>query len=245
MRVWQIGALFALAFVLFAVARFPMSAALRMAGLEEAGIRYSQAQGTIWGGAVSGARWRGYRLDRLNVGLSAGSLLLGKVKIRWAAEAPGLLGSGTLARGPGGMIAVRNTTVRADLSSLPTIAKTSGTLTVDIAEVALAPDSCRAAEAEVVLDPVVHYGSDQAWQSPPLTGAGRCDGDALLIPLAGTSGNETVEIDMRLRGDLSYSFDVRVKTQDQTLVQTMPFLGFTPNGDTFRLEQRGAWRRAS
>jgi general secretion pathway protein N len=63
-----------------------------------------------------------------------------------------------------------------------------------------------------------------------LTGDARCDGGALLLPLASQSGQE--RIDLRIRADGAYEATMRIRTADPVLAGTLAGSGFqAANGE--------------
>ena len=83
-------------------------------------------------------------------------------------------------------------------------------------------------EAKVIEDAARGAGGDLAalGLANGLTGVPRCDGEALLLPLAGRSGLE--RIDIRLFADGRYRAELRVAAGDPAMGQRLAAAGLQP-----------------
>ncbi len=70
-----------------------------------------------------------------------------------------------------------------------------------------------------------------------LSGEARCDGDALLIPLASQSGQE--KLDLRIRADGAYEATMRIRTTDPALTGALAANGFQVAGGEQMLRVAG------
>jgi general secretion pathway protein N len=224
--------LFFLAALLFALfALLPLRLALGWLGLGERGLAAREAQGSLWFGALAEARLGNVELGDLEARLRALPLLLGRARLELKRGGGGKLEGALVVSRHG--FAIEDASGRlaiADVAPMP-----PATLDLDDVSAAFAGGLCRRAEGRVKAG----FGGEIAGvQLPPsLAGDVRCDGGALLLPLAGQSGLE--RLDLRLGGDGRYRAELTVRPGDPALRERLAASGFAPAGNAWVLRFAG------
>ena len=210
------------AIVLFAVVllieEMPLSVALPMATASDSGLTARRAEGTIWSGVLREARVAGLPLGDAVVGLQPFPLLSGEARLGFASPTlKGTATAGSATIGLGG--ATGSIDLAGRFAPLPL-----GTLSLEDMSVRFGDNRCDHAEGRVRATIV---GSVGGLSLPGgLSGAARCDGAALLLPLASQSGLE--RIDLWLTGDGHWHANLSVKAGDPALAAKLLAAGFTP-----------------
>lgn len=182
--------LFAAAFVLALAALLPMRVAIDWLELEERGISAREAQGTVWIGALRDTRFGPLPLGDLHAGLDGLPLLLGRARVALERGEPGppLAGAATVTGGGFGLHDIQGRIAGGALfAPLPITA-------LDLTDVSahFRDGRCASAEGRVRAELAGELGGIAL--PGGLSGNARCDGEALLVPLAGQSGLERVDL---------------------------------------------------
>ena len=179
----------ALAFAL--VALLPLRVAAGWFALGGRGLSAREASGSLWSGALKEARFGAVPLGDLRARLELLPLLLGRARLALSRdEAQGRLdGAVTVSRHGFG---IEDVTGQLRLGGLFSPAPLA---TLDLADLSARFEGglCESAEGQVRAG----LGGELAGAS--LSGAARCAEGALLLPLAGQSGAE--RLDLSIRGD--------------------------------------------
>jgi general secretion pathway protein N len=214
------GLLFAALLAIAIIAQFP----LRLAGLDRVGVTARAARGTVWQGQLDDASLRGMPLGDVQVGLSPAALLTGGLRLDFA----GARLKGALVRRAGGLglAGVAGSVGPLQIGGLPIDA-----LTFDTVDIGFAERRCVTASGSVRLQPAAGLGVGDS-----LVGAPRCDGTAVVLPLASASGKERLEL--RVEADRRYRATLAL---DDASVAQRPLLlaaGFqpTPSGLAMTVE---------
>lgn len=214
--------LFAAVLAIAIVAQFP----LRLAGLESAGVTARAARGTVWQGQIDDASLRGMALGDLQVSLSPAALLTGGLRLDFA----GARVNGALVRRAGGLgiAGVAGSIGPLQIGGLPIDA-----LTFDTVDIGFADRRCSTASGTVRLQPAASLGAGDN-----LVGAPRCDGTAVVLPLASASGKARLE----LRVDADRRYRATLALDDATDMQRPVLLaaGFQPTPSGLALTVEGA-----
>ncbi len=218
------------------LAFLPLRLVLGMAGVGDAGLVARAAEGSVWAGKLRDVRLGDVALGDLDAHLSPWPLLLGRARIELDSEVD------TPARAIHGALGVSRTGVRADdvdatiapgrlLAPLPVTG-----LVLEALSVRFENGGCVAAEGRVRAT----LAGDIAGVALPsaLSGAVRCEGRALLLPLASQAGAERV--DLRIEGDGRYRAAVTLQANDATALALLGSLGFVqgPGGYALSVEGR-------
>lgn len=215
------------------VASVPLRAGAGLAGLDRLGLSSRALRGVIWYGSVVDGRIGPLPLGRVTVGLNPLALLLGRATLRFdgspRAEAPsesGLSGTVTGSRNTLSLAGVGGSLETGALGTgLPI-----GLVTFTDFAARWEAETCVEAAGRVRVDltaPVagLPLGS--------LSGAPRCDGAALLLPLASGSGRE--HLDLRLRPGAAPTATLVIDGADPSLVPALTGAGFRQTGAGFSL----------
>ncbi|GAO38675.1 general secretion pathway protein N [Sphingomonas changbaiensis NBRC 104936] len=167
-------------------------------GAVDSGLSAREATGSIWAGHLKEARIGPAALGDLDARLSPVPLLLGRARIEVAraSDAPDrLAGAVAIGRHRRSVESVTGTIPIDSLGSLPVASLDLTDLTVVFRD-----DQCDRAEGQVR----ANLSGDVAGLDLPaaLSGSVRCDGGALLLPLASGPGTEGLAV--RIFGDGRY-----------------------------------------
>lgn len=213
------------------LALLPMRIALGAAGVGEQGFSARSVAGSVWDGQLIDARFGDLALGTLDASLSPFALLVGRARIRVADAAGTLRGAITLsrhARGIDGMTATLPTGNA--FAPLPVTAISLEDVTIRFVD-----DTCQQAEGRVRAKLV---GEAAGIVLPTdLSGVARCDGTALLLPLASQAGTEA--IDLRLTGEGRYTAALRLVPADDAAAQRLAATGFVAGPGGYRLSVEG------
>ena len=207
---------------------FPMRWLVELAGLERAGLAARSVSGSVWGGRLEQAQVGGFELGTLDAHLSPLPLLLGRARLNLAPAAaegtapiaaPGLRGS--IERRPGG---------RTILSGIDGLAGRGRLGPVPLREVRFAnvaldmgADGCRAASGQVTAVPVLSLGPVSV--SEGFSGAIRCNGRDLELPLASSGGGE--RLTLNIAPDGSYVARLGISASDPLVGAALGVAGFS------------------
>lgn len=183
----------------------------------ETGLTSRRAEGTIWDGLLREAHFGGLTLGDTAIALEVMPLILGEA--RFDVTAPLLKGAVTTSSGTLGL---RNATGTIDASGrfMPLPLASIG---LDGVDAVFAGKRCLHAAGRVRAT----LSGEIAGLALPggLSGIARCDGDALLLPLAGQSGLE--RIDLRLSANGRWRAVASIKPGDPALAAKLMSAGFT------------------
>lgn len=209
------------------VTQLPLSATLPVVLPQDSGLSARAATGTIWSGTLHDAQLAGLPLGDTRVGLLPLALLTGQARLQFV----GAKLSGTLVATPGGVgIAHGNGPIDAAvrLKPLPV-----AQLVLDDATVQFSGTRCSQAKGNVR----AVVGGDIGGMSLPggMTGALRCDGQELLVPLVGQSGMERLSV--HIQGDGKWRAEFAVRASDPATTSKLTAAGFTagPTGYVIRM----------
>lgn len=220
----------ALAVALFAL--FPLRLAL--GGLADAGFSAREATGSVWRGRLVEARVAGAPLGDLDAALRPLPLLLGRARTELARAGEGAPLAGALIVSRHG-IAIDGVTAHIPLGAgagpLPLAA-------IDLSSVSVAfrDGLCERADGLVRAEVV----GDVAGIALPggLSGGARCEGGALLLPLASQSGMERLTV--TLRGGGTWRAELAVRPSGAASPAALLASGFTPSPEGYVLRIDGA-----
>lgn len=205
----------------------PLSVTLPVVMPRNSGLSARAATGTIWSGTLHDAQLAGLPLGDTQIGLLPFALLTGQARLQFV----GAKLRGTLVATPGGFgVAHGNGPIDAAvrLKPLPVAQLVLDDTTVQFS-------GTRCAEAKGNVRAVV--GGDIGGVSLPggMTGALRCDGKELLVPLVGQSGMERLSV--HIQGDGKWRAEFLVRAADEANAAKLAAAGFTagPTGYVIRL----------
>lgn len=214
--------LFLLAFAVFAAARLPLAAALRLTDA----VAARRVEGTVWNGRLDGAMLSGREVGDLHLALAPWPLLLGRLRIHWTIEGGPLAGAGTLTLRPGGAVRIADSRLSGPLAALSPPLPVAGDFRAEVSDIRFGPEGCRHAAGRLWSDAAARSAALLDWRGPALEGEIACAQDALLLPLAGRDGGTGIELRLLLRPDRRHTATLDIATDDARLRQGLPALGF-------------------
>lgn len=211
----------ALAFLFALVALLPLRLAVSWMALEERGLSARAASGSLWFGMLQEARLGPVPLGDVSARLNLLPLFLGKARLALASEDPdnGISGAIVATRSGFAFDSIDGRLGGLVLPHVPV-----GRVELDDFSAGFANGQCVMAGGRLR----VFAGGDLAalGLANGLSGVPRCDGEALLLPLAGRSGLE--RIDIRLFADGRYRAELRVAAGDPAMGQRLAAAGLQP-----------------
>jgi general secretion pathway protein N len=225
------GAIFVIALIVF----LPMRLVLGWAGLGDLGLSARQVKGSVWLGELSAAYAGGLDLGDLSARLSPWPLLVGRARVSLHGESdpPAAPIQGVIAMSRHSL-GIDDLTAGLDggaaFAPLPV-----SNLNLDDVSARFKDGACDHAEGRVR----VTLGGQIGGVALPQTMAGtaKCDGNALLLPLASAAGTES--LDLRLRQGGSYTADLTMRTGDPALATKLQLAGFRPSDNGYLLSLTG------
>ncbi|MFL6843480.1 MAG: type II secretion system protein N [Allosphingosinicella sp.] len=197
-RRWWRALFFGGAFLFALAALLPLRVAIGLLGLEARGLSAERAEGSVWLGVLTDARFGPARLGDVGARLRALPLLLGQARLDLRQEGAGLRAGLSGSRHGFG---IDDATGPLVLSGFAGLAPPS--LDLDDLSVHFRDGLCDSAGGRVRATLPGPAGGMPL--STVLSGEARCDGAALLLPLAGPSGAD--RLDVRLYGDGRYAIE--------------------------------------
>jgi general secretion pathway protein N len=226
------AALFGAIFVVALIALMPMRLALGWAGLGDLGLSARRVRGSVWLGELSEAEAAGLDLGDVAARVSPVPLLIGRARIALKGEgdAP-LQGALRLSRHSLGVDDLTaGVTGGAAFAPLPVTELDFDDVTAQFSD-----GACDHADGRVRVTLAGAIGGVQLPQA--MAGTARCDGNALLLPLASAAGTES--LDIRLTGGGSYRADLAMRTGDPQLAAKLQLAGFRPSANGYLLSVQG------
>ncbi len=201
----------------------PMRLALGWLDLAAAGFSAREARGSVWRGTLTEARFAGAPLGDLSAGLAPTPLLLGRARIGVSRAGEGgdpLDGAIVASRHSLGVDGVTaHIPLGARMLPLPVAA-------VDLSAVSITFRDGLCDRAEGLVKAAIS-GAPAGLNLPGgLSGAARCDGGALLLPLMSQSGMESLMLHVSAGG--AYRADLRVRPTTPAARDALVAAGFAP-----------------
>lgn len=227
------AALFGAVFVLALLLLLPMRLALGWVEAGGQGLSARSVTGSLWAGQLTDARFAGLTLGDLDAGVSPLALLVGRLHValdsRGAARP--VHGTASISRHGFGVEAMSASLATGALfAPLPVTA-----LDLDALTVRFRDDRCVAADGRVRATLVGSVGGVALPAS--VAGDARCDGAALLLPLASQTGTEAVQLRITPAG--TYRATLSMRSADPAAVARLQAAGFVPVGGAYRLSIEG------
>ncbi|KQN94044.1 type II secretion system protein N [Sphingomonas sp. Leaf231] len=214
-------ALFAAAMAVF----LPLRLALGWGGLDGQGFTAREVTGSLWSGRLVEARFGDIALGDLDAGLSPLALLIGRARIALAGEAddPAQRLSGVVEIGRNRAAVIGATGPLSPGNAFAPLPVTA--LNLDGVTVRFVDGACEAAEGRVR---ATLAGAFVGQVLPgALSGGARCDGGALLLPLASGAGEG---VNLRLWPDGRYRAELTLIPTDPAIATRLEGAGFAVNG---------------
>lgn len=217
---------FAAAALLFALAAtLPMRLALDLFGFGGRGLAARAATGSVWAGALLQAEVGPVTLGDVRARLNLLPLFLGRARLslRGGEEGAPIAGAVTVTRRGFGVD---------DVSGRFRIGGPLPLASIQLDDLSAGFEGARCVRG----DGRVRAAAAGALAGVALTGSARCEGEALLLPLADASGG--ARLDVRMFGDGRYRLDLVVRAADPAAAARLTAAGLTrtPSGYARRIQ---------
>ena len=236
MRKLTLFVLFVAVMLITIIWQAPLSFALRRANLDQYGLQWERARGSIWNGQVTGLSLGQQAIGNAVLKLHASDLLKGHIgyDVVWSGR-PGR-GTGTLSFGNSGfhMTNLRGELDLAAISGLSArLRQIGGLARVRVDEIIIQNNRCEKANGSVSTDFLSRVSASYGSEWPNLEGTITCDQDMLTIPLeARSSLGETFHVQALIGLTEASSIAARVSNAGPELETALAMLGFwLDNGD--------------
>ena len=227
------AALFGAMLLVALVAFLPLRLVLGVIRLGDTGFSARAASGSVWAGQLRDARFGELGLGDMAAHVSPWGLLLGRARVDLATPDGGarsLHGAVTVSRHAVGLDDLSATLPAGALfQPLPITA-----LDLDAVTLRFDDESCEVAEGRVRATLAGDVAGVPLGQA--MSGALRCDGAALLLPLASQAGDT---VDLRLWSDGRYTAALTLHPADGVAAQRLEAAGFLPGPGGHRLSVEG------
>jgi general secretion pathway protein N len=228
-------ALFGAMRVIALIVTFPMRLALALTGLGDAGLSARSAVGPVWFATLREVHFGAVELGDVRAGLSPWHLFVGRARVDLAGPTPvvgeALRGGISVSRHSIGLDDVTAGVAAGDIFAPLPVTR------LDLADLTVRFDNGSCTQAEGRVKAELGSGIADVALAQGMSGAAKCQGGALLIPLASASGNEKVRL--TIMGDGRYRAELTVATADPVVTQRLTASGFQPEGDGYRLSVEG------
>lgn len=208
------------------IVTFPLSVAFGLAGLDRMGVSARSLRGPVWWGGAEDLRIGDIQIGTVDVLLDPFKLLIGAVRldvVRQHGRGDDIRGGLTIGMGSRSLDDITGAIpLAAALAPLPI-----SRIEFEDVSVRFSSGQCTNAEGRVRMRvPAILPGINLA---NGLVGEARCDGQALLMPLASQSGQERIEA--RFFSDGRYEATMRIRATDPALSGALLSNGFRSTGN--------------
>ncbi|WP_293879793.1 type II secretion system protein N [Sphingomonas sp.] len=207
---------FAATLLVMLVLLCPLGAGVALTGLGQLGLSARAATGTMWSGSLADARLGPVPLGDVDVALRPLPLLAGRIEL----GVTGVSGTGRLIASSGSLGIGK---VTAKLSLAQAFAPLPLDL-IDLDEVTVRFVGLRCDSAEGRVRATFTGDVGGLDLSSGLSGAARCDGGELLLPLASQSG--TQRLSLHVAGDGGWRAVLTVRVADPAMAEKLAAAGF-------------------
>ena len=212
----------------------PLRLAAAWLDLAAVGLSAREARGSVWLGTLAEARFGDAALGDLSARLDLLPLFVGRGRIALARADEGggaLDGAVTVSRHRFGVDGVTaHVPLGQRLMPLPIAA-------IDLANVSVVFRDGLCDRADGLVKAVIEGAPAGLTLPGGLSGAARCDGGALLLPLVGQSGMESLTL--RIAGGGAYRADLKMRQSAPAARDALIAAGFSPAADGFALTVTG------
>lgn len=231
------------AFVVLALVNLPLSLALNVAGLRDAGIIWSSVGGTVWNGTLGGVTVQGYPVGTIEQRTGFLPLFTGRASTQLTIRGSAINGEGrvTLA---GDTVTFTDLAALADLSAFGVYdameAPMRGMLRVETGRLRISDERCLEGSADIWTDTLVYTARQYGVEDFPLAGTAVCSpGGPVVVDLAGEGDGRAITVEASLDPSLDYLAEVSATGITGDLADGLMLYGFERRGDALILAQRG------
>ncbi|MEM5517705.1 type II secretion system protein N [Henriciella sp. AS95] len=230
------------ALVWFAASRVPLGMVLTRLPLNDMGVEWTQSEGTVWDGRMSGVYINGQPVGDVDVALRPVSLLSlsPTMEVQWGGA--GGRGAGVVTVKGSGDISASDVRVEQNISALESltneIRSIGGILRINGGSVEIVDNVCVSASGNVQTDALTRAAQQFGRQFSTLTGTITCEEGAFNIAMNGDSPDGDV-LDFKAIADLNGNsrIDVTAETESDDIETLLARGGFTKSGDVWTYQQ--------
>lgn len=217
------------------VVLFPMRLALGVFGLAGEGLSAREVTGSVWWGGLNEAQYGNVPLGDVGASLSPIQLFVGRARIDvWGREGTAnasLSGAVGFSRNTSGVDDVTATVPAGEaFAPVPITA-----IQLDDVSVKFRDGRCETAEGKITA--TIDATLPQLNLPPTLIGNARCEGGALLVPLASQAQTESIAV--TIEADGKYRAILTVRPSDPAAGTALMGAGFKPTNAGYRLTVTG------
>lgn len=236
---WRIG-VFALALLVFAIARAPASVLMP----QRPGVfTYDGVSGTVWDGSFQNVRLGGaYRADQMQWRLMLFDLAQGRVTARLTFAGGDIEGDAMLSRSWRGDRRISAQSL--DLTGAPLgDAQLAGVTRIRALDITFADGLCANAAGQIESDLLARNAATLNWTGPNLSGAAQCAGDRALVTLDGLGAAEQVKVRVDLLADGAGRWFAEIGSRTQAVQIGLAAAGFSfdPGSETLSISKDMRW----
>lgn len=227
--------LFLALLVLALIALFPMRIMLGATGLGSAGLSVREVRGSIWSARLAEARFGSAELGDMKARLNLFPLLVGRARIDLDRAETG--GSSSL---KGAVSVTRHSIGVDDVTARLPVARLFAPMPVaalDLSDVSIRFRQGACDRADGLVRAEIQGDVPGLALANGLSGTARCDGDAVLLPLASQSGME--RLSLRIGKSGGYTADFVVRGADPAASRALEANGFAASADGLKLSVAG------
>ena len=226
------GLLFGATFVVALIVFLPMRLVLGWIGLGDAGLTARSAEGSVWWGSLTEARFGDLAVGDLNARLSPFHLLIGRARVALdrSGDGPPLQGAMAVSRNSLGL-----DDITASLSAGAVFAPIPVT-GIDLSNVSVRFEDGKCVHADGRVKALLSGEVGGITLGQGMSGPAKCDSDALLLPLVSQSGSESANIRLWQTG--RFRAEMIVRPTDAAAGGKLVLSGFRPGpgGYVFAVE---------
>lgn len=232
-------------FVVFSLARLPLSLVLSLSGAQEQGLTWSGVEGTLWDGTLSGVAFDGYPVGRVEQRTSLLALFSGRISSELRLSGAALNGEGRITLSPGKAV-LRDTALLIDLGAYGIVdafgASMRGMMRLETDRLALSAERCETGQVSLWTDTLTYSARAYGGNGFPLSGVAQCtDNGALTVSLDGAAqqGPEAAQLTATIQPSLDFLAEVTARGLAGEAADGLLLYGFEQRGDGLVLIQRG------
>jgi len=215
---------------------------LEKSGASQAGFTWQAAQGGIFNGKISGARFGAQPIGDVELAFTPSSLLRAKLGYKFKWDGPTGIGAGHISLNRSDLT-ISGLDADFQLAEfvylIADMRSTNGQASIQNGTVSMNEGACSQASGTVTSDLVTKVAARYDTEASQLSGTLSCDASALQLAMQGNISQDG-QLTTKLRLDLlgASNFEANVDTRDPLLIVGLSSYGFQegPNGVVFRDE---------
>lgn len=231
-----------ISFFLTGLATAPASIAASIAKSAVPSIEFGGVEGTLWRGVMNGVAYNGIDLGRITYQLRPAELLLGRASADVTSDGGALIGRTHVAASFSGVTLTR-LNAQFNLAAIRRYnffgLRYQGTATISANRLAFAKGRCRAEDAKVATTLLDALARQWTGGDLPLAGDLQCEGDKLLLNLAGGGSAGSLQARASLAPDLAYDLSVTAAPKHAEIGAALRQIGFEESGQGLEFRANG------